>query len=324
MDIKTKYIAKVTAALVIAFLGTMLLVYTASAVTPSVVIDNPDEPYRVEQFTINTPGDLEVRTSGGHITVKASGSNSVRVEMYARQNGRELMPSDTDLSEFDIDIRKSGNTVYASAQRKEDKGWKFWNKNSISISFVVYAPKEMSSRLKTSGGHISLQGMNGNQEVSTSGGHLSFEDMNGTVNARTSGGHIKIASFEGEMKARTSGGHIEVQRSEGSFNLQTSGGHISLKQVGGTVEASTSGGNISAELVNIGQFADMRTSGGSISIEVPGNTGLDLHLKGSMVRSSLENFSGNVERDEIRGSINGGGPQLTARTSGGVVRISSN
>lgn len=319
MSIRDIYKTKVIAAFAFSFLWLMFLIVSASAHT-----GGRDEPYRIEEFTIHSPGNLDVKTSGGHITVQSSGSDNVRVEMYVTRNGRELSPSDTDLSDFDIEISQAGNKVTATAQRKSNSRWKFWNNNDISISFVVYTPREISSDLKTSGGHIKVSGLSGDQQISTSGGHLELSNLRGMTEARTSGGHIDIQSFEGEISARTSGGHIAVEDAEGNIRVRTSGGHIDLANVSGTVEASTSGGNITAGLKSVGQFVDLRTSGGNVTITVPDDAGFDLDLKGSYVSTRLDNFSGDVERDEVDGHVNGGGPQISARTSGGTVSVSFN
>lgn len=317
MSTRDQYKMKVLLAFVLSFLSMILMISTASANSTI-----KDDPYRVEEFSVNGPGNLEVRTSGGHITVNASESNRIRVEMYVRKNGRELSSSDYDMDDFEVDISQSGNTVRAHAKRNNGNNWKFWNNNNISISFVVYTPREMSSDLKTSGGHIETVGLKGNQKIATSGGHLKLSNLMGTVDARTSGGHIEIRDFEGEMNAKTSGGHIDVQNANGSISLRTSGGHIDLEKISGTVEASTSGGSINADIASIGQFVDLRTSGGNVTISVPEGLGLDLELRGSRVRTDLKNFSGKIERDEVEGTINGGGPKVSARTSGGTVRIS--
>lgn len=320
MTTRNIYLTKVALAFGLSLLFTLLLIYPVSA-TPTDTADR-DDPYRVEEFNIDIPGDLEVQTSGGHITVEASESNRVRVEMYVRRNGRELTASDTDLADYDIEISQSGNRVRAIAEQR-GRNWN-WGRNNISISFVIYTPREMTTQLRTSGGHIAITGLDGNQRLSTSGGHLEMSNLKGTVNARTSGGHIEIRDFVGNMNARTSGGHIEVEHSEGTLELHTSGGHIDLNDLSGQVEATTSGGSINADLTSIepqGFGANLRTSGGHINVRIPDGIGLDLDLKGSRVNTKLKNFSGQIDRDEVEGSINGGGPKLTARTSGGTVRI---
>jgi len=317
MTARNYYKAKVISAFILSFLLILFLLTTASANHQN----NKDEPYRIEEFSLSGPGNLEVQTSGGHITVEGSTSDIVRVEMYVKKNGRNLLPSDANLEEFDIKIQKTGNLITAAAHSKEDRDWKFWKNNNISVSFVVYTPVDISTDLQTSGGHIETRGLKGNQEIRTSGGHLNLTELEGMVNARTSGGHIQISGFQGEMEARTSGGHINVDQAEGNINVRTSGGHIRFKSTAGTVSARTSGGNISADMTSIGQFVNLRTSGGNVNVSVPGGIGLDLALRGSRVYSELKNFSGEVERDEIHGSINGGGPKITARTSGGSVRV---
>lgn len=70
-----------------------------------------------------------------------------------------------------------------------------------------------------------------------------------------------------------------------------------------------------------GGMLDVRTSGGHVTVSVPGGVGYDLELRGSRVRSDLANFSGQLERDEVEGTVNGGGARLFARTSGGTVRL---
>ena len=109
---------KVLFIFVLSFASMILLISTASAHSTM-----QDDPYRVEEFTVSGPGNLEVRTSGGHITVKASESSRVRVEMYVRKNGRELSASDYDLNDFEIDISQSGNTVRAHAMRENGNNW---------------------------------------------------------------------------------------------------------------------------------------------------------------------------------------------------------
>ncbi|MDX1637042.1 MAG: DUF4097 family beta strand repeat-containing protein [Balneolaceae bacterium] len=321
MNTRNIYLTKVFISFGLSLLITLLLIISASA-TPAPDEFSRDDPYRIETFTISTPGDLEVETSGGHITVEGSETNTVRVEMYVRRNGRDLSPSDTDLDDFDIEISQSGNRVKAVADRRGRM--LDWGRNNLSISFVVYTPREMTTDLKTSGGHIAATGLDGEQRLATSGGHLEMSNLKGTVDARTSGGHIEIRDFTGRMEARTSGGHIEAENAEGTIKLRTSGGHISLRQLAGSVEATTSGGTIDADLTSIEEFADLRTSGGHINISVPDGIALNLDLRGNSVNTKLKNFTGEVERDEVHGSINGGGPQLTARTSGGRVRITYN
>lgn len=315
---RKNYLTKVMLAMLLS------LGITALLMIPAIAADSgrqDKEPYRIESFEFDGPGDLSVRTTGGHITVKATKNKTVRVEMYVRHKGEFLTSRDTDLSEWSIDIRQKGNSVEALAKRK-DNDWNIFGDNRPSVSFVIYTPREMSTDLKTSGGHIQATGLTGQQEISTSGGHLKLTDLEGTVEAKTSGGHVNLHNIRGDTHAKTSGGHISAKEVDGNLRVKTSGGHINLSNISGSIDANTSGGNITADLSTIGSHVNLKTSGGNVSLSVPEQIGLDLHLRGSYVDARLNNFSGEIDRSEIAGSLNGGGPSISARTSGGVVSLS--
>jgi DUF4097 and DUF4098 domain-containing protein YvlB len=322
MDHRNTYLFKVTLALALSLIFTLLLMAPAVAAQSNETSMQNEEPYRTKTFDIDTPGKLNVQTSGGHITVEASANNSVRVEMFVKKEGHNLLPDDTSLKKWDININKNGNTVEAIAERKGAKGWNLFGGNhNISISFVVYTPRNMSTELETSGGHITSRGITGNQTIKTSGGHIELAQVEGTINAKTSGGHITISDAKGDLKAGTSGGHINVNNSEGSLQVKTSGGHIELANVNGSVKASTSGGSIQANLNSISKSVELRTSGGNIDVRIPENTALDLNLRGNYVDADIQNFSGQIDFNEVKGILNGGGPKLTAKTSGGTVKL---
>lgn len=322
MTAQKTYWTKVILAFSLSLLLTLLVMAPAIATNAERVTTRQDnEPYRVESFNIDGSAKLNVKTSGGHITVEGSSTNTIRVEMFVRKDGRNLLPEEYNLEDWDIDISSSGQTVNAIAKNENNNSWNLFGKENVSISFVVYTPTEVSTDLKTSGGHIETRGLSGNQQLATSGGHLELSNLKGTIEARTSGGHIEISDVQGTVEARTSGGHIDATNTEGELNVKTSGGHIDLANVSGSVKASTSGGSIKADLPSISKLVELRTSGGNISIRVPENTGLNLNLQGSYVSTNLTNFSGEIERDEVTGKLNGGGPTLSAKTSGGTVSL---
>ena len=69
---------------------------------------------------------------------------------------------------------------------------------------------------------------------------------------------------------------------------------------------------------------DLETSGGSIEAEFSEDARVDLDAKTSGGRVHVEqelHFVGSIERGHVRGRINGGGPELRLKTSGGNVRV---
>lgn len=281
------------------------------------------KPYLTKTFTISGEGKLHVETSGGSIAVSGENGNQVTVEMYVKKNGSwsDWFGNDSDveeaLEEYNIDINQQGNQVNAVAKRK-GKGW---GSNKLSISFKITVPKHMSTDLNTSGGSITLASVTGEQNANTSGGSLNFDKITGNTTARTSGGSINVNSFEGILDAKTSGGSIRLSNSTGALNVYTSGGSIVMDGINGSVEAATSGGSIKADVESLGEYLTLRTSGGSINAVVPQGLGLDLELSGNRVNTHLTNFTGEANKDHIKGSINGGGTPVKMSTSGGSVNL---
>jgi hypothetical protein len=278
-----------------------------------------DQPYRTERFSVSGNVSLDVETSGGSIEVTGSKSNEVVVEMYVRKRGRLLNLGDIDLDDYEITIEQRGNQVVAHAERKRKFNW--GGNNDISISFKVKAPASTSSELSTSGGSIDVALLNGSQNLNTSGGSISVADVMGNVEARTSGGSIHVENMEGDLDAKTSGGSISLDNVKGDLDFSTSGGSLDLDAIAGKVRGSTSGGSIHADITEVTGDIELSTSGGSIYATVPGNRGYNLELRGNSVDTKLENFSGTAEDDRISGQMNGGGPEIKLRTSGGRIRL---
>ncbi len=279
------------------------------------------DAFRVDTFSAGLSPDVELRTSGGTISVIGHNEDEVRIEMFVRRGSSYLTPDDTDLSDFEIIIEQDGNKVTASARREGSGRNFFWGNRNESISFRAYVPHNSAVDGNTSGGSVSGENIYNRLNLSTSGGSVRVQNIQGVTELRTSGGSIQIEDATGEINARTSGGSVTVNGLEGVADLRTSGGSMRLDNISAKLNARTSGGSIRADLVAFYDDVTLRTSGGSIRITMPDVDHYDLELRGSRVNTNLRNFSGEMERNRINGRVGDGGPLLSARTSAGTVSI---
>ena len=302
-----------------AFLTLVLMAMQFSAIASSIDAD----PYLTKQFTLNGSGNLKVETSGASVAVTGASGNEVIVDMYVKLNGREVEMEgpevERELENYDLDISQSGNTISVIVKKRNNSG-----RSKLNISFKVQVPKEMSSKMLSSGGSISFDGVAGNQEVATSGGSIQIVNSSGNVETKSSGGSFRVENFDGDIDVQTSGGSIKVYDLRGDLNVSTSGGSVNLEQINGSISANTSGGSIRAQLSNLEKALTMKSSGGSITAVVPDGLGLDLDLSGGRVNSKLSNFSGEVKKDRTLGKINGGGIPVTMQSSGGSINLEFN
>jgi len=319
------------------------------------------KPYVTKNFTNNSLNALTVETNGGSIAVTGGQSGGFKVDMFVVPNNwngkKELSKEETEdrLEDYDILIGTEGNKVIATAKRKSGVKWD--NEKGISIGFKVYAPRAVSTNLKTSGGSIKIASLTGEQNFTTSGGSLKVDDLEGAIHGRTSGGSIEVTncrkdielvtsggsikasdlkgridlktsggsitlnSLNGEIEAITSGGSVRGDGITGTLNTGTSGGSVRLANVSGSLKASTSAGSVEVSMTELGKYLDLSSSAGSIRVTMPMDKGLDLNLKGNKVNIPLKNFDGNAEKDRVSGKMNGGGIPVTLSASSGSVYV---
>jgi DUF4097 and DUF4098 domain-containing protein YvlB len=319
-------------------------------------------PYHIEKLNGKNIQGAELTTSGGSIQVISEAGENYRLEVYIKgNNGKEL--SDKEIEQrlndkYHFTIEMSNNMIKAHAKTKA--GFTDW-KNSLNISYKLYVPAKINSNLKTSGGSITLKGLDGSHNFSTSGGSLTVKDVSGQMQGKTSGGSINVSGSEGDIDLKTSGGSISASDCKGQIQLSTSGGSLKLDnlkgtiqaktsggsvsgtnvdgelvtstsggsvriaQVKGSIDASTSGGSMDISVVELGKYVKLRNSAGSIHLKIPSGKGADLELKGMGVSvPNLTNFSGNSEKNSLDGTIHGGGTSVSAKSSAGKVTLTFN
>jgi len=279
-------------------------------------------------FTVQPGGTLKVDTSGGGIVVESGPGDTVKVvakETIRADNDEE---ADALLKDLNLTIEQQGNDVMAKAKYESTPlGFHFSSWPPVQVSFVVTVPTHCHADLHTSGGSIKVGDLTGKVLARTSGGSIKIGQIDGTVDAHTSGGDIRLDSCTGDTKLDTSGGGISAQRIVGKADLHTSGGGISVKLVENALQAHTSGGGVEAAIAGtLKGECSLSTSGGSIRVAVDktaafrldaATSGGGVHAAGLTIR--LE--SGGLGKSRLVGDVNGGGPLLKLRTSGGGIDV---
>jgi DUF4097 and DUF4098 domain-containing protein YvlB len=295
-----------------------------------------------KSFKVQPGGRLVVNTDLGSIEVRGTEANSVDITV-----NREVRHGNAEktLAEFKLDFEQKGNDIFVTGDSGR-RGWHWpWSDigNRLRVRFVITVPKVYNLNLKTSGGSVDVAEIQGRVETRTSGGSLSYDRITGNILGKTSGGSIRVGAVDGEVEVHTSGGDIKIGEIKGNVLARTSGGSIEINRAAGDVDAGTSGGSIRANDVMGGLKAEtaggsvtatlsaqpkrrceLSTSGGGITIYLAENVGLDIdaHSSGGGVSTDFPvTMQGPIKRSTLRAKINGGGPELYLRTSGGGINI---
>lgn len=208
----------------------------------------------------------------------------------------EITPGNTDEIQVEIYGNKKANEHYdfifksdeevikVTAKRKSN--WNFFS--NLSLKYKIKIPSKFDINASTAGGDVKVGGISGNLRLNTSGGDIWADEVSGLIKATTSGGDVNIFSSNAEIDAKTSGGDIKVEYSgeNRGMDLVTSGGDIKIyipKNFNAEIEAVTSGGDIKCE------------------------------FEPNKVR--------NISKQKVNGEINSGGKKISAKTSGGDIRL---
>ncbi len=307
----------------------LLILILASHFTLFASIDKTEK----KNFNVKSGGNLYVDTDKGSIKIKTHSSETVEVEVFlkAKTNDDELAQKLFD--NFKITYDQSGSDVKIIGEFKGSRDWLRnlfggSKSNKLNVKFEITVPEQYNVDLNTSGGGIGVDDLNGFVDAKTSGGGLTFGNITGDINGKTSGGGITIGKCDGDIDVHTSGGGIKIDKCKGSVEAKTSGGGITVNEVYGTINASTSGGSVFASILEQPmKNCSLTTSGGGITVKLAENISVNLNAKtsgGSVSTDFPITVKGKMERSKLSGKINGGGPDLYLRSSGGSIHIEEN
>jgi len=279
-----------------------------------------------KSFNVGSGGQLILESDLGTIEVRSHNRNTVEVEVIfeARRGGSRRVKE--FLEDFDVDFRHTGDDVTVIAEYKKAR-WNFWDSigRYVRVQFFLTVPTKYNVDLKTSGGSITVDDLEGRVVSRTSGGSLEFGRINGPVQGKTSGGSIRLSGCEGKAEVRTSGGSITIGSVRGDVYAHTSGGSIRVDEVMGAIDASTSGGSVTASISRQPESdCKLTTSGGGITVHMDRDVKVDLNARtsGGRVRTDFPvTIRGEISKRSLKAKINGGGPELYLRTSGGSISI---
>jgi DUF4097 and DUF4098 domain-containing protein YvlB len=255
---------------------------------------------------LNIEGALTVDSSSGAITatsVKASGAEvnlqtdfgSVSLEKVNAKNVTAQSNSGTIKL---TDVRATGHIF-----TKSDFGdIKYDNGSAASLE------------VDTNSGQVALTKLKVTKEIKVTNdfGEIELEQaLAASYDLHTNSGSVTVDGAKGSLKASTDFGNITVTNAESTvLDVKTSSGNIEFTG-------------------SLGEGAHVVHSDfGSIDLNLPADSALNVDLKTDFgnIKSDLPitvtvNESGDSEKSQIIGAINGGGDLLTVQTNSGSINI---
>lgn len=237
--------------------------------------------------------DIDLK-SGGSIAVTGWEKNQAVVTVHFINGGAKDWKIDFRQGSEGLDI----NSRYTYSHKGHYK----------SPSFDIKVPSRFNLKIRTMGGKVVLDRLDGNFSGKTMGGDLKLSRLKGTIDLKTMGGEIVLEDSDIDGKVKTMGGRVLLEDVVGDVKGSSMGGNVIYKNVksrsgkstGKIVQITTMGGAINVSDAPHG--AKVSTMGGNIRIKSAGKF------------IQAKTMGGNIDVDEIDGCIK-------ATTMGGDVKV---
>lgn len=274
---------------------------------------------------------LKIDSFYGSVNVReVPGSKSIDVVVVQTAPEETEAGMDRRLDTLDLNLgQATDGAVVLSAKFHRSVTWTWESWPPVAVVFEVAVPSRCDVEIRTGDGQIVLGSIAGRVDLASESGSIFTKEIDGSVKARSRSGAIAITACTGEIDVKTETANITVGRAGGRTVLASRGGYIEVQRAAGEVVVRGDGSDAQVGFVSpIREPADLSLSGGSLVMELESNAAGTLDLRASRLgrvnlRGNLpmEVQSGGVGKSTLRSTVNGGGPRLLARTSGGNVWV---
>jgi DUF4097 and DUF4098 domain-containing protein YvlB len=230
------------------------------------------------QGTLGNSRSLNVKIEGGSIRVTGGQKQEISYTVRSRIDDERAQKSDRDVRFHEVSLQSNSEMASLIVRPGTQAPPRLVSEIVISVPRTLH-----SLSLQTSGGDVSVTGIDGQVSLNTGGGHVQIDDIGGTVTVETGGDDIDVGSVTGDTTFHTGGGKISVRSVGGKLQATSGGGNIlvgsglrsavlksdagdvEMRLCGGELHVTSGGGNI--VLGSVGGPAEISTAGGNIRLQ---------------------------------------------------------
>lgn len=245
-----------------------------------------------ETVPLQANGRVLIDTYKGSIEVTTWDRDEVAIDaVIEADENRELVP----LTE--VRIRRTGSTVQIesdySKTKKRGGNWKLFGNNNLSLPFVHYVIRMPRTA------------------------ELGIDDYKS---------EIDVADLVADLEIETYKGNARLRNIRGDVGVETYKGDVEILALTGGLDAETYKGNIEVEFTELAGRTMIDTYRGDVRLRIPGNAGFDLNAnlgRGGDLDTDFSLANVDIDDNEYRGEVGGGGPRLEVDTYKGRVQLAA-
>ncbi|MCK4259745.1 MAG: DUF4097 family beta strand repeat protein [Halanaerobiales bacterium] len=258
----------------------------------------------------------------GSVLIEPSDTEEIKIQAVKVLKGDSEERLKEVAEEVKIDFIEKSSELIIKTKRPIPRPSKI---GSMGVDFKIILPRETQVVIDTNNGSIKVNGLQNKLILTTSNGSIKVDEYQGNLIAKSSNGSISVNKIEGNLNLHTSNGRIVIENVLGEINAETSNGSIRVDTefLVSNADLATSNGRITfkGKMDRAGDYK-FKSSNSSMELWIDPILGYDLFAKTSNGKIQFDfpiTFIGTNEAKYMEGKFNGGGIDLTVRTSNGNI-----
>ena len=230
----------------------------AMAQTSVIQPSGPSPAKETRTFALQSDGNIKVANVNGHIKLTAWDKDEVSLTATFEPSRRDAK----EYPKIEVDSKKNYLELIVKYPQKRNENGR--------CDMELFVPRRINSKIATVNGLISLNGIEGEHNLSTVNGGADFDQVGGTINVTSVNGGISgsVQQIRDSLSASTVNGSINIALSDPNCALRASNvnGGVVLKTPGAK-DFSANKNSVRATFGNGDAKINLSTVNGSIVVQ---------------------------------------------------------
>jgi hypothetical protein len=252
-------------------------------------------------YNVSGKAALNVEVDDAGVRVNACGTcRTVRIHVDAKGN---------DLSKFHLTEMQGGDGIHFSLKHPDARGFLGWHGQSPDV--IIDTPVDTQLTVRSGDGGLLVTGIHGGADVHTGDGGIQMSDVSGALHVTTGDGGVQIHQGDGTLFASTGDGSMTLEGRFTQFDVHSGDGSVRLALLQGSKLAASS---------------RISTGNGSIALELPRDLQAEIQAgtgNGNIANSLPLSMTTSGARNNLHGTMNGGGPTVRLQAANGSITLSA-
>ena len=236
---------------------------------------------KTKNQTYKNVKNIRLSTASGDITIKKSATSDTKVNVRYSY----------DDNEYQVVMEEDDGKL--TLEEKFERG-----NHSGSSNWTLEVPDNVTLRLSTGSGDISVASLTANIKSNTGSGNIELTAVKGELDFNTGSGDVELENIDGELTLNTGSGSITLNNSKGTYDLNAGSGNIRVDKSTGDFRVNTGSGSIKAINLTIAGNSKFNTGSGNATVSLAAELKSGISVNSGSGDSKLQ-FNGSPISGEV-------------------------